>query len=237
MRSIVILICYFFVAILFGIPLILYARLTKKVSPLFKLGYFAVNIAQKISGVKVEIFGLDKIDPKRTYVYMANHQSLVDGPLLFRIIPQQLRVLLKKEVFRIPLVGTAMKIVEFIPIDREDKEGARKSIELAIRKIKEKNYSFLIFPEGTRSLDGNLLPFKRGGFVLAIKSGVPIVPITIIGSRNVLPKKKFFLKKGKIKVIFHPPIPTVELKYEDRFMLTEKVRNIIENDLKNQAIV
>ena len=237
MRSIIILISYFFIAIFFGIPLILYVRFTKKVSPLFKLGYFAVNIAQKISGVKVEIFGLDKIDPKRTYVYMANHQSLVDGPLLFRIIPQRLRVLLKKEVFRIPLVGTAMKIVEFIPIDRKDKEGARKSIELAIKKIKEKNYSFLIFPEGTRSLNGNLLPFKRGGFVLAIKSGVPIVPITIIGSRNVLPKKKFFLKKGKIKVIFHPPIPTAELKYEDRFILTEKIRDIIKNDLKNQVIV
>jgi|Deesub1362B_J571_1020462.scaffolds.fasta_scaffold01183_4 1-acyl-sn-glycerol-3-phosphate acyltransferase len=232
MRSIIILICYFFIAILFGIPLILYARLTKKVSPLFKLGEFAVNLGQKISGVKIEINGLDKIDPAKSYVYMANHQSLVDGPLLFKIIPQQLRVLLKKEVFRIPLVGTGMKIVEFIPINRSDKAGARKSIDLAIEKIKEKNYSFLIFPEGTRSLDGNLLPFKRGGFVLAIKSGIPIVPITIIGSREVLPKKKFFIKKGKIKVIFHSPISTKGLEYEDRFMLTEKVREIIKQALE-----
>ncbi|MCP2597452.1 1-acyl-sn-glycerol-3-phosphate acyltransferase [Candidatus Aminicenantes bacterium AC-708-M15] len=230
-----ILICYFFITIIFGIPLILYSALTKKVSPLFKLGRFAIDIGQKISGVKIEVYGLEKIDPKRRYVYMANHQSLVDGPLLFKIIPQQLRVLLKKEVFRIPLVGIGMKVVEFVPIDREDKTGARKSIDIAVQKIKEKNYSFLIFPEGTRSLDGNLLPFKRGGFVLAIKSGVPIVPITIIGSREVLPKKKFFIKKGKIKVIFHSPIPTTELKYEDRFMLTEKVRNAIEEGLASQS--
>jgi 1-acyl-sn-glycerol-3-phosphate acyltransferase len=233
MKSVLILIAYFLIAIFLGIPLIIYSYLTKKVNSLFWLGNFAISIGQKISGVEVEVEGLDKINPKKSYVYMANHQSLVDGPLLFKIIPQNLRVLLKKEVFRLPLVGTGMKLTEFIPIDRGDKAGARKSIELAIEKIKEKNYSFLIFPEGTRSFDGNLLPFKRGGFVLALKSGIPIVPITIIGSREVLPKKKFFIKKGKIKVIFHSPISTKGLKYEDRFMLSEKVRKIISDDLKN----
>ncbi|MFQ6082254.1 MAG: lysophospholipid acyltransferase family protein [Candidatus Aminicenantia bacterium] len=231
MKSILILIGYFFLAIFFGIPLILYSRITGNVKPLFKLGEVAVNLAQKISGVKIEVLGLEKIDPRGTYVYMANHQSFIDGPLLFKLIPQPVRVLLKKEVFRVPLVGAGMKRIGFIPINRQDKFGAKKSIGLAVEKIKEKGYSFLIFPEGTRSLDGALLPFKRGGFVLAIKSGVPVVPISIIGSRNILPKKSFFIKSGKVRVIFHLPISTKGLDYADRISLAEQIREIISQDM------
>jgi 1-acyl-sn-glycerol-3-phosphate acyltransferase len=148
------------------------------------------------------------VDPHQNYVFMANHVSFLDGPLLFYIIPQRVRVILKKSIFRIPVAGPAMRFIDFVPVDKKSMSSGKRSIDEAVQAMKEKGYSFLIFPEGTRSNDGKLHQFKRGGFFLAIAAQVPIIPITIKGTFELMPRGRIFARRGKIKVIFHPPVET-----------------------------
>jgi len=162
---------------------------------------------------------------------MANHASFLDGPLLFMLIPHPVRVLLKKEAFRIPIIGLGMKCIGFIPVDRKGLRGGKQSIDKASQLIREKGYSFLIFPEGTRRREGLLQPFKRGGFFLAINSQVSVVPITIKGSFEIMPRGSFFIKKGKMKIIFHEPVQVKGFHQNNLPELLNKVRNIIQSGL------
>jgi 1-acyl-sn-glycerol-3-phosphate acyltransferase len=155
---------------------------------------------------------------------MANHLSFLDGPLLFYLIPQVVRVILKKEIFRIPIIGWAMGYVGFVPVDRKGLKSGRRSIERATRLIKTKRYSYLIFPEGTRSRDGKMHWFRRGAFFLAINSQVPIVPITIEGTYDLMPKGSLITKKGTVRVIFHKAVSVNSLTEEDMPALMEDVR-------------
>jgi len=215
------------------IPLLLFCVLTRLSQPIIFFGKQAIHLGQKILGVDLEVRGVERIDPDSAYVFMANHMSLIDGPLLFMLIPQPVRVLLKKEVFRIPVIGLSMKHVGFVPVDRKRLKGARQSIERASRLMTEKSYSFLIFPEGTRSRDGLIQPFKRGGFFLAVNTQAPIFPITIKGAFELMPRGSFFVKRGKIKVIFHKP---VKIEGSDRGSIPEiskKVGSVIQSGLIN----
>ena len=144
-------------------------------------------------------------------------------PLIFKSIPQNVRVILKQGVFRLPVVGQAMKEAHFIPVDRKGKQGGKKAVQKAVRMIKKNNVSFLIFPEGTRSRDGILQKFRRGGFFLAIDSQTPIVPVSIIGTYDLMPKGSFFIKKGKIKIIFHPPLSVKGYHHGNMNEMIEKV--------------
>jgi 1-acyl-sn-glycerol-3-phosphate acyltransferase len=182
-------------------------------------------------GIRLDASGIERIDKRVSYVFMANHMSLIDGPLLFMLIPQFVRVLLKKEAFRIPVIGQAMRQVGFVSVDRKGLKGGKKSIDRATRMIKEKGISFLIFPEGTRSRDGKLQLFKRGGFFLAVNSQVPIFPVSIKGSYTILPKGSFFAKKGKIGVIFHPPVSVQGVDRNNLSQLMGKVRSVIQSGL------
>ena len=143
-----------------------------------------------VSDVKVRIQGTSNIDPNRSYIFMANHQSNFDILALFAGLPIQFRWLAKAELFKIPIFAHGMRGCGYISIDRSNRESAFKSIREAADKIKN-GASVMIFPEGTRSLDGKLLPFKKGGFVLALDSGVPIVPMVITGSFAIMPKKQW----------------------------------------------
>jgi 1-acyl-sn-glycerol-3-phosphate acyltransferase len=230
MRTIVLCIVYGIIAILF-IPVIILCFLIRWPHPIILIGKGAIRLGQKILGMRLEVSGLETIDKKTSYVFMCNHLSAVDGPLLFMVIPQSIRVILKKEAFRIPVIGLAMRLVGFIPVDRKGLRGGKKSIDRATRTIEEKGYSFLIFPEGTRSRDGKLQLFKRGGFFLALNSQVPVAPVSIQGTFELMPKKSFFIKKGNVRVVFHPVVPVQEFNRDTLPRLMDRVRDAVKSGL------
>ncbi|MDW3229783.1 MAG: lysophospholipid acyltransferase family protein [Acidobacteriota bacterium] len=226
MRTIILLIFYL-VALILLTPVLLVFWVLGKKEPVLDIGKWAMGMGRLILGIEVEVEGLENIDLARNYVFMANHLSLLDGPLLFYIIPQRVRVILKKSIFRIPVVGLAMRFIGFVPVERKSLSSGKRSIDEAVRAMKEKSYSFLIFPEGTRSHDGKLQPFKRGGFFLAVSAQVPIIPITIKGTFELMPRGRFFPRRGKIKVVFHPAIETAGQTLSDIPALKEKVAETI----------
>ncbi|HEX9901339.1 MAG TPA: lysophospholipid acyltransferase family protein [Acidobacteriota bacterium] len=189
------------------IPLLLLCFIFRVRRPLFGVARFALRLTALAAGLKVEVSGLEHIDRKRVYVFMSNHLSFIDGPLLFLLIPQPVRVILKKQLFRIPVIGLGMKYLGFVPVDRRGIKQGRRAIERAAGLIRRKRYSFLIFPEGTRSRDGRLQPFKRGGFFLAAEAGAPILPLSVEGTFALMPRGSFFIRGGKIRVRFHPALP------------------------------
>ena len=207
MRTVILLIFYL-IAIILVSPVLLVLWALKKNDPVLDIGKWVMGVSRRILGLKIEVEGLENVDRAKSYVYMANHVSFLDGPLLFYVIPQRVRVILKKNIFRIPVAGAAMRFAGFIPVDRKRRSGGKRSIDEAVQAMKEKGYSFLIFPEGTRSRDGKLHDLKRGGFFLAVAAQVPIIPITIKGTFELMPRGRIFPRRGKIKVIFHPPVDT-----------------------------
>ena len=159
----------------------------------------------------------------RGYVYMSNHQSLFDIPALIAALPGQTRFLAKRGLFQIPVFGWALKVGGFISIDRGNRSRASESFNEAIREL-EAGASAVVFPEGTRSSDGRLLPFQRGGFLLALKSGLPIVPVGIHGSREVRAKSSFWIQPGRITVSCGRPLATGDYGVRDKARLMEDVR-------------
>lgn len=226
MRTIILLIFYLIAIILVSPVLLVFWALGKK-EPVLDIGKWVMGVSRLILGLKVEVEGLENVDPRRSYVFMANHVSFLDGPLLFYIIPQRVRVILKKSIFRIPVAGPAMRFIGFVPVDKKSMSSGKRSIDEAVQAMKEKGYSFLIFPEGTRSNDGKLHQFKRGGFFLAIAAQVPIIPITIKGTFELMPRGRIFARRGKIKVIFHPPVETAGRTQADIPALMSQVFNQI----------
>lgn len=206
-RTIVLLMFYVVLVVLLTPVLLLFWPLGIR-DPLLDVAKWAMAVSRRILGLRIEVEGLENVAPSRSYVFMANHLSFLDGPLLFYVIPQRVRVILKKSIFRIPVVGPGMRFVGFVPVDRKRASGGKRSIDEAARMMKEKGYSFLIFPEGTRSRTGQLQSFKRGGFFLAVAAEAPIIPVTIRGTFELMPKGRLFPRRGKIKVIFHNPVET-----------------------------
>lgn len=182
----------------------------------------------KSSGVHVTLSGADRIERGRPQILMANHQGAFDIFALLAYLPVDFKWLAKEELFKIPILGWAMGAAGYISIDRKGKKKALESIERAVASIRE-GASVLVFPEGTRSPDGRIHPFKKGGFTLAIKAGVPIVPISIQGSREVLPRSSLRVKPGKIEIIVGRLIRTEDRSLADRGDLMEEVRKAIEN--------
>jgi len=199
--------------------------------PLLRLGKWAIWLAPGILGIKVKTEGRDMVERRTPYIFMSNHLSFLDGPLLFPLIPQAIRVILKKEVFRIPVVGQAMRFVGFVPVDRKRARGGKKSIDQAARMMRERKYSYLIFPEGTRTRDGRTQAFRRGGFFLALESGAAIVPITIRGTYDLMPRGTIFPRRGKVSVLFHPPVPMEGFDQKNMQTLVDRVKDIIVSGL------
>lgn len=183
-----------------------------------------------VSGVRVKVGGLEHLDKEAPYIYMSNHQGSYDIFALLSCLPVQFRWIAKKELFAIPILGWAMGAANYISIDRSGRRKALESIERAASKIKG-GVSVVIFPEGTRSRDGSIQPFKRGGFTLALKSGVPIIPITINGSRDVMPKDSMRVRPGEIRVNVERAIQTTPFSLRERDLLMEKVRETMERNL------
>jgi 1-acyl-sn-glycerol-3-phosphate acyltransferase len=201
--------------------------------PILKIAKWAMNLGSKVLGLKIKVSGRERLDPESSYIFMANHLSFLDGPLLFWLIPRSIRVILKKEVFRIPVVGVGMRYVGFIPVDRKRIRGGKKSIDRAARLMRRRGYSFLIFPEGTRSRDGRIQTFKRGGFLLALESRAQIVPITIKGTFELMPRGRITTTPGLVNVLFHPPVPVEEYDQSNMSALIDRVKGAIESGLSD----
>jgi 1-acyl-sn-glycerol-3-phosphate acyltransferase len=163
---------------------------------------------------------------------MSNHQSHFDVWALIAYMPLQLRWVMKMELKRIPIFGYGCGQLGMIYIDRGDSEKARESLDAAKEKITRSGVSVVFFPEGTRSCDGELLKFKKGGFVMALATNTPILPVTVNGSRYALPKgKPFLMKPGRIELIVHDPVEVRDMGYEDRNELMEKVREVFSSQM------
>jgi 1-acyl-sn-glycerol-3-phosphate acyltransferase len=183
------------------------------------------------AGVTVKVKGLENIDPQGTYVFASNHESWFDIFTILGKLPMQFRWLAKVELFRIFILGKAMESAGYIPIDRSDSRKAFKSIDMAAERVKN-GTSIVIFPEGTRSPDGVLQDFKKGGFILALKSQQPMVPISISGSCKILPKRgRWQIERAVIRMSIGKPIPTAGRTSKDRDWLMEAVRDGIRRNL------
>lgn len=188
----------------------------------------------RLSGVRVVISGLEHIDPERAHIFVANHQSYFDVFALTGYLPIQLRWVAKAALFRIPFIGWAMWAEGSISVEREDRKSAYRSFLAAIEKIKS-GYSIVIFPEGTRSADGAIGEFKKGGHLLAIRSRVPMIPVAIAGSGGIIKKGGITVRPGTIKIIISPPIAVENLSPEDRNGILDRVREIICKNLGENA--
>lgn len=208
----------------------LYAVLSSYFSPKEeKIHQIARNWARtllRIAGVRVHVIGQENILLDRPQIFMSNHQSDFDIFAVLGHIPGEFRWIAKEELFRVPVFGHAMKAAGYIPIDRKNHAKAMQSIAEAVTKIKG-NRSVMSFPEGTRSVDGTIGPFKSGMFLLAMQAEVPIVPVTIIGANRIWPKRSLNIKPGDITIVIDKPVDVSNYPPEKRSELIERVRNII----------
>lgn len=179
-----------------------------------------------LTGVRVDVEGMENAFLDGPRIYMANHQSDFDILIVLAHIPGQFRWVAKKELFRIPVFGKAMRNAGYIEIDRQHHENAMKSLEEAAKKIRE-GKSVVTFPEGTRSRDGKIKEFKQGMFYLAIQSGVPIVPVSIIGAHEIMPKRSLMIRPGRIKMVIGKPIDVSPYTIMTRAELITLVRDTI----------
>ena len=184
---------------------------------------------------RIHISGTENILPDRPYVYMANHSSLIDTPALFACLPYQFRIMAKKGLFRVPFMGWHLKTAGNFPVDRSNPRKTALSIRLVIEGVRA-GKSLAVFPEGTRSSDGKLQEFKSGAFKIALRAGVPIVPVAIRGTSKLLPKGSLAPRPGRVEVIIGKPIDTSafnEKKLED---LMRQTRSAIESNLEGGAM-
>lgn len=205
---------------------IVYSFFANAENNVHKVANIWARILLAICSTKVQVIGKENILRGKPQVFMANHQSDFDILITLAYLPGQFRWIAKKELFAIPVFGRAMKSAGYIEIDRQNHEKALQSLDLAALRIRE-GKSVMTFPEGTRSRDGEIKAFKQGTFYLAIQSGVPIVPISIVGSGDIMPKRSLKVKPGKIKLIIDKPIPVTDYPLENRQELINRVRQVI----------
>lgn len=209
--------------LILGPPLLIYTFITRHVDLLYWAGINGVMFFVRCVGVRVHVKGLERIPPGPC-IFAANHTSSADAPAVVWSIPRRIAILLKRSLFAYPVVGQAFYLAQFIPVDRSDRESAIVSMEKATEAIRA-GQSFLIYPEGTRSNDGRLQELKKGTSVMAIKAGVPIVPIACSGAHRVMEKRSLNIKPGDIVVEFLEPIDASQYTFEQRDALTTRLHD------------
>ena len=201
---------------------------------LYRLGHGGAWLALALAGIRYRVAGREHV-PETAVVFCSNHESNVDPPLLFKVLHPQLHVLYKAELHKFPIMGTVFDVGGFVPIDRGDRDKAMASIGRGADSLRAGN-SFLIFPEGTRSRTGELLPFKKGGFIMAIQAQAPIVPVAVQGGRAAMRKGSAFVRPVKVTVRIGQAIPTAGLTAADRDDLIERVRAEVQKLLQQGSL-
>jgi 1-acyl-sn-glycerol-3-phosphate acyltransferase len=209
--------------LLAGPPLLLFTLITRNPNPLYWAGLKGVMFFVRAVGVRVRVKGVDRI-PEGVCLFAANHTSAADAPAVVGAIPRRIAVLPKESLFKWPIVGQVFRSAHFIPVNRGVRESAIASVEKATEAMKA-GQSFLIYPEGTRSPDGRLQEFKKGAVVMAIKAGVPIVPVACSGAQRVMEKRSLVIHPGEILVEFLPAIEASKYSLEERDVLNQAVHD------------
>ncbi len=217
--------CYVVFAGVVGIPVTL---ITSDITLLWNLAMWGARTGVRISGVKMQAVGREQLDARKAYIYMSNHVSNLDPPVLVPMLPHRISIMPKAELFKIPILSQAMRLANFVPVDRKNREAAINSVHEAV-KVVQRGMSMLVYPEGTRSRDGRLLPFKKGPFHLALESGAPIIPVTMVGTHEAWPKGKFAIYPRTVTAIFHAPIDPKQ--FDSRESLMSAVRDVIASAL------
>lgn len=174
-------------------------------------------------GVRVEVTGIEKLDPNQTYIFTPNHQSLIEVPLFVTYLGRNPAYLGKKEVFRYPVFGFGIRLIGVVPVDRSNSPAAVESAKVATENLR-RGKSYVVYPEGTRSRDGRMLPFKKGAFMMAIDAGVPVVPITVSGATRIMPKAEIKVFPSTVRITIHDPISTAGYSKENVVELMERAR-------------
>jgi 1-acyl-sn-glycerol-3-phosphate acyltransferase len=221
-------------SLLFSTPLIavstiLLGLVSMGASWLDRTGHAAHRVARSwgrmllaVSFIRVRPEGLERLDPSGSYVFVANHASYMDIPALLAVLPQQYRFFAKSGLYRIPFLGWHLRWAGHLPVDRSNARNSLKSMSAGAQAIRERHISLLLFPEGGRSPKG-LREFREGAAYIAIKAGVPVVPVAIVGMRELLPMNSIHIRSGRVVVRVGEPIPTSGLKSTDRAVLTERL--------------
>jgi len=199
-------------------PLDIHGRMIGKISRLWAF------IFLKVSGIPYRVSGLEQLDPDKQYFFAANHESALDIPLVFANLPYQLVSIAKKELKKIPILGWAMMRAKHIFIDRHNYQSAKKSLNQAIESMRKHPRSVLVFPEGTRSTDGEIHRLKKGGLGLAVDLGIPIVPVAICGTADILARRSLKLKPGKVELKIGTPVDTTSLSGKNKAELADYLR-------------
>src|SRR5208337_3026100 len=197
--------------------------------PLYWVAVRGVMFFVNCVGVRVHVKGLERIPPG-TCIFAANHTSSADAPAVVWSIPRRIAILLKRSLFKYPIVGQAFHLAHFIPVDRFNRDSAISSLEKATESLKH-GQSFLIYPEGTRSPDGRLQQFKKGTAVMAIKAGVPIVPVACSNAHRIMKKRDLKIYPGEILVEFFPPIDSTQYSLEHREELNQRLHDELASGL------
>jgi 1-acyl-sn-glycerol-3-phosphate acyltransferase len=218
------LLAFWFTSIALVAPLlILLVRITKNENFIYSPVRLFIRAGLAMVGVRVEASGLERLDPHQTYIFTPNHQSLIEVPLWVTYLKRNIAYLGKKEVFKYPIFGYGIRLIGVVPVDRSNSPAAVESARLATENLR-RGKSYVVYPEGTRSKDGRLLPFKKGAFMMAIDAGVPIVPITISGATRIMPKAQIKVFPSTVHITIHEPISTEGYSRENVSELVQETR-------------
>jgi len=217
---------YVLPALVFVLPLlILWTLITGDANFMYWVFIGALRVTMRIAGIHIRVEGTEHI-PRGVCVFASNHASNIDPVALVPNIPRRVALLAKKEVFSVPILSKALHLARLVPVDRADREAAAESVDIAVEYLKE-GLSFLVYPEGTRSPDGHLLPFKKGTFVMAIRAGVPVVPVSLAGTQRLMRKGDWTLHPGEVIVRYGPPVDASEYSPDQRDLLRQRVQDLV----------
>ena len=217
---------YFALGILLVMPwLILWSFLTGSADFMYRVTMRVVRSGVRIMGVRVRVEGTDNIPPG-VCIFAANHVSNIDPLAFVPAIPRRVGLLVKSELFRVPILAKAMRMSGFVPVQRENREAAAGSVEEALKYLKE-GLSFAVYPEGTRSRDGRMLPFKKGTFLMAVRAKVPVVPVSIVGAQDLMRKGEWAVRPGEVTIRFGPAVDASAYTVEQRAILLARLEELV----------